>query len=691
MGTKQTETIDTHILGKGLYSENSSGGLHSAQDWSYSFWVRRPADKSIYLLSSWINAFDVQAAKSLTGDEAGVDYWSWTDLRYDHLHTRFSDSGSGSSRYLKSGINQGTLWEEDNIGTALGSSNGNGTWQNIIMLFDGDPAGADKSALSVYVNGSMVSKISGNTNGWGYLPTEVITIGMTTLKGIAINDEIDDVAVWNRLLAPSEIAYLQSNPVKPTQFSPVTPTAPANLAVLTPSGNLTWEPGPSAPFDSYNVYLGTNMEDVQNGTGGTFKGSQGGTSYPYSNLQGTYYWRVDGVKSGVGVAKGNIRRFWAGVWKQTEFVNMMGWTDIEQYRSDYRDSYAQALYDMGIRHAMDPDTGMQYFYPRGIRVFIYKNPTTGSFAEQYKNTPTNCGYFQFDEPWYDDWGTVAFYHNACRNADPSRPSYTNLLSADGTGQSSFAGYVDQFISNVNPEILSFDCYPYRYGWGDYWCSLEVARQKALAANIPLWNWHETNQGGGTGGYVGSDTNRKRLRKVTYTSLAYGVKGFSWWGISKVFNVFPNTLESSFTQRTFTLGEAYSDVQAVNAEINRLGAVMVNLTSQAVYHTNSEGWTTQLSSNPNFWVQVADSDAGFVLGTFKDPSNVDYAFVSNKSDSSTVNNKQVTFKQQVSSVSVFNEQNGSWDGLAVNGSYPNQYVTLPAMGPGYGKLLRIIKP
>ena len=689
VGTKQTEIVDTHILGKGVYTENSAGGPSSAQDWSYSFWVKRPTDRSVNGMSSWINAFTVQPGKALTGDEAGVDYWTWDDLQYDQLHTRFSETGSGSGRYLKSGINGGTLWEEDNIGWALGSGNGNGTWQNIIMLFNGDPAGADKSVLSVYVNGSLVQKISGNTNGWGYLPAEVVTIGMTTMKGIAINDEVDDVGVWNRLLTPSEIAYLQSNPVKPAQLSPVNQTAPANLAVLTANGSMTWDAGPSGPFDSYNVYLGTSMDEVNSGAAGTLKGNQTGTSYAYSNLQGTYYWRVDGVKNGVGIAKGNVRQFWAGKWIQTEFVNMMGWTDIEQFQQSWRGTYADALYTMGIRHAMDPDTGMQHFYGKGIGVFIYKNPTTGSFAEQYKNTPTNKGYFQYDEPSVGSFGTVASYHNACRAADPSRPSYTNLLSSQGMGFGmSYNDYLEAFLTSVNPEVLSYDCYPYRYGIGNHWKSLEIARGKALNRGIPLWNWQETNQGGGTGGYVGSDLNKRRLRFVTYSSLAYGVKGFSWWGISKVFNVLPNTNESSFTQRTFTLGDAYNDVTAVNAEINRLGTAMVLLTSTAVYHTNSTSDTTLLPGN--HWVQVPNSDpGGLVLGMFKDAQNKDYAMIANKSDTATINNKQVTFQNTaISTVSVFNEQTGNWDGLTVQGSYPSQYIVLPSMGPGYGKLLKI---
>jgi hypothetical protein len=66
---------------------------------------------------------------------------------------------------------------------------------------------------------------------------------------------------------------------------------------------LSWEPGNFAV--SHDVYLGENFDDVDNGTGDTFRGNQGSTfyvagfpgfAYPEGLIQGkTYYWRIDEV------------------------------------------------------------------------------------------------------------------------------------------------------------------------------------------------------------------------------------------------------------------------------------------------------------------------------------------------------------------------------------------------------------
>ncbi|MBW7992740.1 MAG: hypothetical protein FVQ84_22355, partial [Planctomycetes bacterium] len=70
-----------------------------------------------------------------------------------------------------------------------------------------------------------------------------------------------------------------------------------------PWATLSWVPGPNAV--SYDIYLGENYDDVNQGTGGTFRGNQsklvfvvGFPGFPYPNglVPGTtYYWRIDEV------------------------------------------------------------------------------------------------------------------------------------------------------------------------------------------------------------------------------------------------------------------------------------------------------------------------------------------------------------------------------------------------------------
>ena len=83
--------------------------------------------------------------------------------------------------------------------------------------------------------------------------------------------------------------------------------------------NLSWQPGELAV--SHDVYLGDNFDDVDNGTGETFRGNQTATyyvagfpgfAYPDGLVPGTtYYWRIDEVNAADPNSpwKGNVWRF----------------------------------------------------------------------------------------------------------------------------------------------------------------------------------------------------------------------------------------------------------------------------------------------------------------------------------------------------------------------------------------------
>jgi len=83
--------------------------------------------------------------------------------------------------------------------------------------------------------------------------------------------------------------------------------SPANGAMIQDTwARLIWMPGSTA--DSHDVYFGDSFAEVNNGTGGTFRGNQTSNHFlvglpgtPYSEgLAGdtTYYWRIDEVRAG---------------------------------------------------------------------------------------------------------------------------------------------------------------------------------------------------------------------------------------------------------------------------------------------------------------------------------------------------------------------------------------------------------
>ncbi len=104
-------------------------------------------------------------------------------------------------------------------------------------------------------------------------------------------------SAYERLLGSNTWGMSDIKTIKFTRLANRPSPADDAKAVET-NTDLTWEPGDGA--SSYNIYFGTNFADVNNGTGGTFKGNQTGLIYAPGALSvdTVYYWRVDTVING---------------------------------------------------------------------------------------------------------------------------------------------------------------------------------------------------------------------------------------------------------------------------------------------------------------------------------------------------------------------------------------------------------
>jgi hypothetical protein len=168
-----------------------------------------------------------------------------------------------------------------------------GDASRVVIYIDGQEAASDE--------GGMVSGSSGFTFNIGAF---VFGESAQGLLG-----EIDDVWVLSRALTQDEIQTLMLGSIGyPYAMSP----DPVDGALLTnfPGGilgySLMWKSGDFAV--SHDVYFGENFDDVNDGTGGTFRGNQtdmyflAGYGYtpndpvPTGFVPGkTYYWRIDEV------------------------------------------------------------------------------------------------------------------------------------------------------------------------------------------------------------------------------------------------------------------------------------------------------------------------------------------------------------------------------------------------------------
>ncbi len=165
-----------------------------------------------------------------------------------------------------------------------------GEWQHLAVSSDGTTA-------IIYIDG--VEAGSGNFS-LGSSTDAGLQFGSGYIGGGgAFNGAVDDVRIFNHALSAREVQTAMIGNL-PTAYSP----DPADGAMYEATWvTLSWEPGMSAV--SHNVYLGDNFDDVNEGTGDTFRINQTDTFYfagfpssPYPNgltLGTTYYWRIDEV------------------------------------------------------------------------------------------------------------------------------------------------------------------------------------------------------------------------------------------------------------------------------------------------------------------------------------------------------------------------------------------------------------
>ena len=282
--------------GSGMMAFDSSGNGNDASFEGSPAWVEDGKFGKALKFDGSSDYLAVPDSESLdiNADQLSIAAWingeDWPAA--NHIVRKIADTGTGSIYMIRVQPETVRVY----LNTSAGETIVQGTtvlttneWYHVGLIYDGTEA-------RIYVNGQL--DISMNVSGELTESNNELRIGRGEPAGYFVG-MIDDVRLYNHALTESELlsAMEGSGAEYPFALGP----NPANGALHPETWvNLTWRPGDFAV--THDVYLGDNFDDVNNGTGETFRGNQAetlfivgfpGFAYPDGLFPGTtYYWRV---------------------------------------------------------------------------------------------------------------------------------------------------------------------------------------------------------------------------------------------------------------------------------------------------------------------------------------------------------------------------------------------------------------
>jgi len=285
--------------GSGTTASDSSGNGNDATFEGSPTWVDdgklgkavRFNGSSDYLAAPDSETLDIN------GDQLTMAAWingeDWPAA--NHVIRKVADTGTGSIYILRVQPDTVRVY----LNTSAGETLVQGTtvlarneWIHVALTYDGAQA-------RIYVDGQL--DVAMDVSGELTQSDNELRIGRGEPAGYFMG-MIDDVRVYNHALTEDEIlaAMEGGGATYPSARSP----NPADGALHVETWvSLSWGPGDFAV--THDVYLGDNFDDVNDGTGDTFRGNQAetlfivgfpGFPFPEGLIPGmTYYWRIDEV------------------------------------------------------------------------------------------------------------------------------------------------------------------------------------------------------------------------------------------------------------------------------------------------------------------------------------------------------------------------------------------------------------
>jgi hypothetical protein len=288
-----------------------------------------------------------------------------------------------------------------------------------------------------------------------------------------------------------------------------------------------------------------------------------------------------------------------------------------------RDRNRRAL-DVAARHGLGMLVADHRFGPAALRAGGDWRPGLRDAVRDYAGHPALRGYFVADEPVVAEFADVAAMVAEIRVVDPTGVAYVNLLPdyipPDKLGAESYERYVERFVEEVEPRLLSYDYYPFgkEKDRSTFFANLGVIRWVARRHRIPFLLIALAMPHGPY-----RDPTEAELAWQVFHALAFGARGVSY------FTYWTPPTGGEWNNR-YGLVEGgkrtlhYHQVSRINAKARALAAELAGFDSYAVADSTGE---TGLSFPVG---PIAAADGGtFTAGLFRDETGTVAALIVNR--------------------------------------------------------------
>ncbi|HWB54543.1 MAG TPA: hypothetical protein VG722_10135 [Tepidisphaeraceae bacterium] len=377
-------------------------------------------------------------------------------------------------------------------------------------------------------------------------------------------------------------------------------------------------------------------------------------------------------------------------WVRSNPFTTFAWTigntfNISLYDGEYFSNYFD-----------DSSNGSQYATPFIAGSDVSESLTTIDTRLSQSYISIN---FIDDEPTLSQIPQVASDAAQTRTIRPDLPVLVNALGGSG---SSYTQYLNNLVSQVKPDILSFDNYPWQAGNvgynTTYFSNLMAVRSVSLAADIPFFDWVQSYGGGNQ-----ATPSESELRMNAFSSLTVGSKGLGFFS----FGVFPPSITQSLIKQDgpYSSPDTLYPVAAdINSQVAKIGQALRYLTSTGVGYIDGNAQST-VPSGLSVWTQGRGGDPHLInvssdngvsgnskqdglLGFFTDDAGQNYFMLTNlytgpnATSAQTNSTFQLTFDSSVNSILELDSVTGLPDVVSLS----NHVLTI-TLGGGQGELFK----